>query len=110
MEKITDINKRIVCLGEEFPEYDVKDIMLLDFDLFVYKYEEASYEGNGFAAWRKNDKYYYHELGHCSCNGPTDNIQSSKNAPLTLEELEKIAEKNYGDYAKEVYEYMKSHV
>ena len=43
---------------------------------FVYYYESGSYEGSGFAVWKIKDKFFYDDLGHCSCYGPTDRLKS----------------------------------
>lgn len=109
MKEIETKNK-IVSLKEDFSEYELPDVRRLDFDLFVYSYQYESYEGSGFAAWKKGDKYFYHELGHCSCNGPTDGITTSCNAPVTFEDLIKVAEKSYGEHAKAVITYFKENV
>jgi len=47
-----------------------------DSDWFVYFYQRGDYNGDGFAVWKKNGKYLYSELGHCSCNGPLDDLDS----------------------------------
>lgn len=96
---------KIVSLGEE--ETVPSGI---EFDLFVYKYGYESYEGHGFAAWRKDGKYFYHEMGHCSCNGPWEDFNASKNVEVTLEQLKEIAEKSYGTDANEVVAYLEAHV
>lgn len=111
--KITNISARkIVSIGkEEFSEYETKDLANFVFNLFVYSYETGAYEGNGFAAWTANGKeWYYHELGHCSCNGPTDHINQSAKTSVTLEQLEEIVNKGYDDYGKEVVAYIKKNV
>ena len=65
---------------------------LPEHDNFVYYYESGSYEGDGFAVWNLGDKFYYGELSHCSCFGPTDSLDNTE--PYTLEEMERIV-KNY---------------
>jgi hypothetical protein len=96
---------KIVSLRDEFDESELEDVKKLDADIFVYAYETGSYEGSGFAIWKKDDKYYYHELGHCSCYGPTENLGSSKNMPLTFEQVKEVAEKSYDKYGKDVIKY-----
>jgi hypothetical protein len=112
MKTIEISARKIVSIGkDEFSEYEMKDLASLVFNLFVYSYEIGSYEGSGFAAWTADEKdWYYHERGHCSCNGPTENINQSAKVPVTLEQLEEIANKGYGDYGKEVVAYIKKNV
>lgn len=38
----------------------------------VYHYTCGSYEGHGEAILKENNKYYYYDLGHCSCYGPLE--------------------------------------
>ena len=75
----------------EFSEYD--EAKLPPCDIFVYFYEYECYEGSGFSVWKNGDKFGYHYLGHCSCYGPLENIDS--NAIYTLEEVEDIVKQNY---------------
>lgn len=96
------MKKQIIKLRDDIGEYAIKDVMALDFDLFVYDYSEGGYDGSGFAAWRKGKKYFYHELGHCSCDGPTDQIEQSAKVGISLTGLREIAKKSYGEYAKAV--------
>jgi hypothetical protein len=72
----------------EFDKYGLEEIP--EHDVFVYYYETAPYEGSGFAAWKNGDKFGYHDLGHCSCYGPLDHIDSR--AIYTLDELVMIAD------------------
>lgn len=104
---IIKINKKkIVALDEIFGEYDIRDIMPIPFDIFIYSYATGSYEGHGFGAWKNGKDWFYHEMGHCSCNGPTDGINTSKQAAVTYEQLKAIAEKNYDDHGKLVIKYI----
>jgi hypothetical protein len=81
----------------EFDSWDLEQIGKdLDADIVVYYYVYGSYEGSGFAAFVYKDKYGYTDLGHCSCYGPVDDLRGVK-ACYTLEEVEKIAEKNYSE-------------
>src|SRR4051812_6462077 len=56
----------------------------------VYAYRSSSYEGTGVAAWRHGGKWAYQYLGHCSCNGPTEDMRTSDAAKFSLEELKQI--------------------
>ena len=46
-------------------------------DVLMYFYDEGCYEGWGLAVWRLDGKWMYHGLGHCSCYGPLDSIETS---------------------------------
>jgi hypothetical protein len=87
--------KKIKQLQDALGEYSLRDINKLDFDLFIYQYKSESYEGSGMAIWRKNDKWSYSRLGHCSCNGPTDTINEDDKAKFSLEDVIKILENDY---------------
>lgn len=76
-------------------------------DWFVYSYEYQWYEGSGFGIGKIGDKYFYHEMGHCSCYGPFDNIHSSSLMLHTLPQIEAVVE-NYGAYAQDVLNYIKT--
>lgn len=91
--------------SEEFNEYELKDIKKLEADWFVYYYESGCYDGQGFAIWKKDEKYFYSNLGHCSCYGPTDDLNSIPYS--NFGDIEKIG-KNYSN-AKQVIDYIKSH-
>lgn len=43
------------------------DVSGSDFDLFVYDYHTGDYEGWGDAIILKNGKWYWLNMGHCSC-------------------------------------------
>lgn len=83
--------------------YECKSIEELEADWFVYSYEIGDWSGNGFAVWKKNDEYYYDNLGHCSCYGPVENIRYE--IPYSFKEIELISIK-YGDHAKNVIDFI----
>ena len=86
--------------SETLREWDLRQVNELDSRFFIYNYKNHGYEGSGFAVWDMPDnKYGYTYLGHCSCNGPVEDLNS---IPYTLHQLEQIAMKN--EYAKEVME------
>lgn len=59
------------------------------FDWLVYYYGEAPYEGEGYAICKKDELYYYQDLGHCSCYEPTDHLEWDEGKE-SLEELVKV--------------------
>ena len=50
---------------------------LHDLDEIWYWYAEGSYEGSGMLLMKKGDLYDVHNMGHCSCYGPTDDVNFS---------------------------------
>lgn len=72
--------------SRELEDYELAPVEKLNVDWFVYYYEYGDYEGNGFAVWKKDGKYFYGDLGHCSCYGPTENLSS-----IPYDRLEDIA-------------------
>lgn len=101
MEKINSIGVNTL------EDYELRDLEEVGFDFLVYDYENGGYEGSGFAAWKKGDNWFYHELGHCSCNGPMDNVQSSAKIPVTLEQVIALSEDFYSN-GKNVAAYLKT--
>ena len=98
-------------LGKEwdrFDEYDVERIREMQgVDLFVYGYKDFGYDGSGMAIWRQGRKYGYSYLGHCSCNGPLDEIKYGQNTLVTLTQLRKLAKKgdyDWSEYGRKVLE------
>lgn len=86
-------------------EWTRKDFLALNATWLVYFYVNEGYEGGGFAVWKRAGEFFYDNLSHCSCDGPTAHLYSSDKAPYTWEGILKIA-KNY-DESKEVIEFIK---
>ncbi len=59
-------------------------------DIFVYNYKNNGYDGSGFAVWEQDGKFGYTYLGHCSCNGPLDDLNSIL---YSFDEIRQIANK-----------------
>jgi hypothetical protein len=103
----------VINLGEnELSKWDLEDIKFNP-DVFIYAYSTGEYDGSGMAVWRKDKEWSYHGLAHCSCYGPTENIEASNNMKLTFKQLIDLLETNYSsEYDKEailVKEYLKKH-
>ena len=94
--------KKIYAVGVPVGEYDLEKIARINFDLFVYSYERGSYDGSGFAIWRVGGKWFYHELGHCSCYGPFERIDLSKNVGMKFKDIARIANTHYTEHGKKV--------
>ena len=75
--KRTDREKdSLYSCGEdsEFYKGDIKIIKDLGVEWACYWYETGSYEGDGCLIMRKDNKWYTHTCGHCSCYGPVDEL------------------------------------
>lgn len=100
MKKITikrnNINIYMVDGSDELSECELTSVEKLNPKWFVYYYKVGSYDGNGFAVWKIGRKYYYSDLGHCSCYGPTESLNS---IPVnSLKDMEKFCDNyNYGN-------------
>jgi len=68
----------------ELADYELEYLEKLDIDEIWYWYGTGSYEGSGQILMRKGDMYDLHDMGHCSCYGPTDNVEFKGS---TLDEL-----------------------
>lgn len=96
MEKIRNIQKIVSVGRDELQPYELSLsysepwVGKVAADLLVYSYEDDGYGGSGVAAWRYKGKWSYQYLGHCSCNGPTEDMRTSDSAKFTLEELKTI--------------------
>jgi hypothetical protein len=62
--------------SEKLDNSELENFKDLKADYVVYYYEYGSYEGSGFAVWKKDGKYGYSDLSHCSCYGPTDDLST----------------------------------
>jgi len=79
-------------ISELSSDYDLD--YLKDFDEVYYWYAEAGYEGMGNLIGILNGKWYMHNMGHCSCYGPLEELDiSDKNAYDSLEELKNSCSK-----------------
>lgn len=101
--------KKIVNVGgEKLDGYELDVIKELKADWFVYRYESGSYDGSGFAIWKKGTKYFYEYLSHCSCYGPTENIATGKNAEFTFTQIKEIVKTNNQEY-QDLVDYIIKH-
>ncbi len=106
--------KKIINLGEdEMSEYEFSassrepHIGRVLADVFIYHYESGCYEGTGIAVWRnKKGEWAYQYLGHCSCNGPLEDIETSDKAKFTLEQIKEILNSRSEEYCKVVANYL----
>lgn len=101
--------RETISIGETLlnTDTDLDILAKIDYDTMVYSYEVGSYDGSGFAAFNIGDKWFYQELGHCSCNGPLDSVLMSKHMLLSLEQVILVAETNYSDHGKKVASFLR---
>lgn len=59
----------------ELSEYDINHLEKAGIEEAWYWYGSGSYEGNGQMLMRKGDKFDIHDMGHCSCYGPVEDIE-----------------------------------
>lgn len=87
--------KYIGYMSKEEQESDDIDFynLLPGADWIVYNYQTAPYEGSGVSIHKKDGKYYQSNLGHCSCYGPTENLEE-KEGYDSIESLLKNCSKN----------------
>ena len=78
----------------EFDEYDLSELEKLGADVVFYWYAKGYYEGSGQILFLLDGKWYLHDAGHCSCFGPTDNI-NLREYYNNLEELLKHCSDEY---------------
>jgi len=62
----------------------------VDCDVLFYWYEYYSYSGGGRLLMRDNNKWYLHDMGHCSCYGP---LSDANKAPFIADKLSEIKDK-----------------
>lgn len=75
---------------DTFSQWDMERLKGKPFEVFVYNYIDGGYSGTGFALWLQDGKFGYAYLGHCSCNGPLEDLNSIL---YTLEEIKQLADK-----------------
>ena len=87
-------------------DYDIERVkkQLPEIEWFVYNYRDFGYDGSGMALWKKGEQYGYTYMGHCSCNGPLEDLDSIY---YSWEEISRLAnnDKNWDwtEYGKDVF-------
>jgi hypothetical protein len=76
----------------ELDDWCLKELEELELDEIWYWYKASSYEGNGQLLMRRGVEYDLEDMGHCSCNGPTELATFKGNS---FEELEASITEGY---------------
>lgn len=84
---------------EEFNNCELEQLNELNIQKAWYWYGEGDYEGTGYILMLKDNKYYVHDMGHCSCYGPLEDINFSRGYD-SFDEIE-------ANCSKEEYEQIK---
>lgn len=92
--------------SDSLSEQDLERVEKLDVDYIVYNYIDGGYDGTGIAVWKKGNKYGYVYLGHFSCNGPFEDLNSIL---YTFAEIEMLSNSNKYEwhYSKPVMDKIK---
>lgn len=76
---------------DSLSEYDLKDVNGSGATHAWYHYETGSFEGWGYLlGLMANKTWFVHDMGHCSCYGPTERIHEASG----YDTLAQIEEKN----------------
>lgn len=67
-------------------EYDIETLVELGIEEARYWYASGSYEGSGQMVALKDGKWFHHDMSHCSCFGPVEQL-SLHNGFDSLESL-----------------------
>lgn len=60
----------------ELEDYELKSFRAAEIEAVYYWYGSGGYEGAGQALLLKDGKWAVHDMGHCSCYGPTDHFSA----------------------------------
>lgn len=89
----------------ELEEYDLTNIeSLVPYDA-VYWYSTGGYEGNGQIILKVKGRYILHDMGHCSCYGPLDHINTKAKGYGSLTELLACLSDEYSTDVKDLVEF-----
>lgn len=80
---------------------DPSDFKSLGVDEVWYWYASGSYEGSGQMLMRRGNLYDTHDMGHCSCYGPTDQVNFFEGLPL--EELKRNMSVELKSYYEDIF-------
>jgi hypothetical protein len=92
----------------EMSKWELKNLEEHGVEVVFYWYITASYEGSGhLIAINKEGKWCEHNMGHCSCYGPTENFHAEFDVG-SLDALAGIGTKEFNEEISELVELAKS--
>lgn len=62
--------------SEKLSEYEIKELKEKNIEEAYYWYKTGYYAGSGYIIYRIADKWGCHDMGHCSCYGPIEGIET----------------------------------
>lgn len=80
----------------ELSEYDINKISKEGFDAVFYWYIEGCYEGSGAMIATKDGKWWFFDISHCSCYGPSENVSIDDNC-YDLDKILVLGTKEWSD-------------
>lgn len=86
---------KIIRLNDTAYDEDILENLGVDFA--VYDYTAESYEGYGRCLLCKKEKWYIHDMGHCSCCGPFEELVLLSPYDTILEATDALRD---GDWSK----------
>lgn len=89
--------------SDSLSDSDLDAFKSLGAEILVYWYVNGGYDGSGSALFCVNGLWHIHNMGHCSCYGPTENLALSGPGE-TLEELRKRCSQGYSEEVEHLFE------
>lgn len=77
----------------ELSDYEVQKLIDFGVERAWYWYAQGSYEGSGQILMLKDGLYYLHDMGHCSCYGPVEDLELKNGTDLKT--IEAACSKEY---------------
>ena len=89
-------------------DYELNGLRDYGVEVVAYNYTSMPYEGQGPLIFRHNKLWKYHDMGHCSCYGPTDHIEYSQKGYKTLSELKEFMSSELDESCLALFKLLKS--
>lgn len=85
LEIVEIYTRERVCIPDSLRMFNAESV--------IYAYHDDGYSGYGFAFIKINKKFYFHDMGHCSCYGAFEEF--NKNDPCkSLKAMFKVWKKS----------------
>ena len=85
----------------DLEEWEIEKLNKLGLDEIWYWYGVGDYEGAGQLLMRKGEKYDLHDMGHCSCYGPVEEVVFH---PQKLKDLKSVCSEDYATECKPLFQ------